>query len=73
MSQTPDAAALDHARVAARQTAMRQLLRVERRLRRRLPDLSPQERVHWQAAREVIAERGVRLPYPEMTLHNWPS
>jgi hypothetical protein len=62
ITDEPHAPTVDDARFWARQTATWRLLRAERRLRRNLAALGPQAHAHWQAARDELAERGVRLP-----------
>jgi hypothetical protein len=54
---------LVEAKEVARRLSTATLLRHERRLHGRFPDLSATGKTYWLAAREVLlVERGVRLP-----------
>jgi hypothetical protein len=53
---------LHEAKARARQLPTADLVHHERRLRRRYGELTAGGRTYWLAAREVLAERGVRTP-----------
>jgi hypothetical protein len=53
---------LVEAKARARLLRTSELVRHERRLRRRYDHLDPTAKTYWLAAREVLGERGVQVP-----------